>query len=81
MRTTIDGAGRIVIPKAVRDGLRLSPGQPLEVTERDGHIEITPAPTSMKLVERDGGPVGVPDQDMPPLTDEVVRSMLEQIRR
>ena len=81
MRTTIDAGGRIVIPKAVRDGLRLIPGQTVEVLERDGHIEISPAPTPMKLETRDGVAVALPEDQLPPLTDEVVRSTLEQIRR
>ncbi len=81
MRIAMDAAGRVVIPKAVRDGLRLAPGQPLEVLARDGHIEISPAPTAMELVEVDGVQVAVPAVELPPLTDDVVRTTLEQTRR
>ena len=80
MRSTIDGAGRIVIPKALRDRLDLRPGQPLEVVERDGRIEIGPAPTAVSLIERDGLLAAVPDAQLPPLTDEMVRSTLEHTR-
>lgn len=80
MRSTIDGAGRIVIPKALRDRLDLRPGQPLEVVERDGRIEIAPAPTAVSLIERDGLLAAVPDAQLPPLTDEMVRSTLEHTR-
>jgi AbrB family looped-hinge helix DNA binding protein len=31
MKTTIDSAGRIVVPKAVRDQLHLTPGSELEI--------------------------------------------------
>ncbi|MEO6120554.1 MAG: AbrB/MazE/SpoVT family DNA-binding domain-containing protein, partial [Acidimicrobiales bacterium] len=42
MRTTIDGAGRVVVPKAIRDSLGLTAGQPLEIIERDGVAELRP---------------------------------------
>ena len=35
MRTAIDPAERVVIPKALRDALRLTAGQPLEIAERE----------------------------------------------
>ena len=44
MKTSIDSAGRLVLPKAIRDEANLQPGDPLEVTFRDGRIEIEPAP-------------------------------------
>ena len=63
MTTAIDAAGRIVIPKALRDRLGLVPGRALDVRERDGRIEIEPAPSPMSLVQRRGGLVAVPDED------------------
>ncbi len=81
MTTAIDAAGRIVIPKALRDRLGLVPGRTLEVRERDGRIEIEPAPSPMSLVQRRGGLVAVPDEDLPPLTDAVVRAAIDGTRR
>lgn len=81
MLTTIDGAGRIVIPKAIRDRLGLAPGGALELREREGRLEIEPAPTPMKLARRKHGAVAVPDEELPPLTDEIVRATLERVRR
>jgi AbrB family looped-hinge helix DNA binding protein len=81
MRTTIDSAGRVVIPKELRDRLGLEGGTALELRERDGRIEIEPAPAAMKLVRRSGGRVAVPEQRLPPLTDEIVRETLERTRR
>ncbi|MHA6621533.1 AbrB/MazE/SpoVT family DNA-binding domain-containing protein [Pseudonocardia sp. DLS-67] len=52
MRTTIDGAGRVVIPKQLRQAASLEPGQELEITERDGRIEIEPLSAPVQLVER-----------------------------
>lgn len=81
MKSTIDGAGRIVIPKALRERLGLTGGETLEIRERDGRIEIEPAPTPMSLVERGGTSAAVPDEDLPPLTDDMVRATLERTRR
>lgn len=40
MRTTIAAAGRIVVPKALRDELGLGPGTELELCARDGRLEV-----------------------------------------
>lgn len=42
MRTTIDSAGRVVIPKALRDEAGLCPGTEIEIQLRNGHLEIEP---------------------------------------
>ncbi len=81
MTTAIDSAGRIVIPKPLRQRLGLEPGRVVEIRERDGRIEIEPAPTAMTLVRRRGGVVAVPDEPLPPLTDTMVRATLEGTRR
>ena len=81
MRTAIDSAGRVVIPKTLRNTLGLTAGQPLEITERDGRLEIVPAPTPMRLVDDGVGVVAVADVEMPELTTDMVRDTLEKIRR
>ncbi len=81
MRTAIDRFGRIVIPKAIRDRLRLVGGEELEVEERDGVIEIRPAPIAVEIVATDDGPVARAAQPVPVLDDEVVRDVLESVRR
>ncbi len=81
MRTAIDAAGRVVIPKALREALGLTAGQPLDVVAREGRLELVPAPTPMRLVDEGDGPTAVADTDMPPLTKELVRETLEQVRR
>ena len=81
MRTAIDSAGRIVIPKVLRDALGLTAGQPLEISEQDGRLEIVPAATPMGLVVVGDGVAAVADADMPVLTADLVRETLERIRR
>lgn len=81
MRTTIDGAGRIVVPKAIREELGLYGGLELELTAVDGRIEIDVPLTPMHFEKRGRVLVAVPDVPMPPLTDELVRDTLEKVRR
>jgi AbrB family looped-hinge helix DNA binding protein len=81
MRSAIDAAGRVVIPKEIRERLGLRRGRAVDVRERDGHVEIEPVATAMSLVRRHGGAVAVPAEKLPPLTDEMVRETLERTRR
>lgn len=81
MRTTIDKAGRVVVPKAMRDELGLDGGSEVEIALVDGHVEIEPATSHIRLERRGGRLVAVADRDMPPLTTEMVRDTLEKIRR
>jgi len=81
MKTTMDAAGRIVAPKALREALGLKPGQPLEVRAGDGRLEVEIAATRVKLAKRGKGVVGVPESPLPPLTADEVRETLKRVRR
>ena len=81
MRTTIDAAGRIVVPKPLRDALGLQPGQVLELQISDGRLQVEIAPVDIRLERRRHGPVAVADEQLPPLTAEIVRQTLERTRR
>jgi AbrB family looped-hinge helix DNA binding protein len=81
MRATIDAGGRVVVPKAIRERLGLDPGVEVELTERDAILEIAPVTTPMRLVERDGHVIAETDREMPVLTTEVVRDVVERLRR
>lgn len=81
MRTAIDAAGRVVVPKAIRDELGLTAGTPLEVRVVDRRIEIEVPATPMRLHDDGRGPVAAADRDMPVLTAELVRDTLERTRR
>ena len=81
MKAAIDAAGRIVVPKPLRDALGLSPGQVLEITAGDGRLEIAIAATPMTLKKRGKGVVAVPDRTLPSLSADQVRDVLEKTRR
>ncbi len=81
MRTTIDRAGRIVIPKPLRDELGLTEGTEVEVSAWEGKLEIEVPPATMRLERRGKVTVAVPDHELPPLTATEVREALERVRR
>ena len=80
MSTTIDSAGRLVVPKAVRDAAGLQPGMPLEVRYRDGRIEIEPAPMEIEIVEEGGVAVARARRRVPPLTAQIVDAVQDGLR-
>lgn len=81
MKTTIDNAGRIVVPKALRMALGLEAGQELEISAGEGRLEIEIAASPMKLAKRGKGVVAIPVSELPPLTADQVRQTLERTRR
>jgi AbrB family looped-hinge helix DNA binding protein len=81
MLATIDKAGRIVVPKELREQLKFKPGQKLELSAVDGRLEIEHPTTPIHFEKREGQLVAVADRPMPVLTQELVRETLEQIRR
>ncbi|MBS4102593.1 AbrB/MazE/SpoVT family DNA-binding domain-containing protein [Tsukamurella paurometabola] len=81
MRTTIDGAGRIVVPKAIRDAMGLDAGRAVDVTFADGRIEIEIAPAKVHIDKGGMLPVIRAEEDLPPLTDDIIRETLEATRR
>jgi AbrB family looped-hinge helix DNA binding protein len=81
MKVALDAAGRLVIPKSLRQALGLKPGQPLEIRAGDGRLEIEIAATPVRLKKRGKGVVAVPDAGLPSLTAEQVRDTLDRVRR
>lgn len=81
MRTTIDSAGRIVVPKPLRDAMHLRPGQAVDIVFTDGRLEIEVASAEVHVQMTRGFPVAVPDEELPPLPPDVVRETLDQTRR
>jgi AbrB family looped-hinge helix DNA binding protein len=80
MIVTMDAAGRVVLPKAVRDRARLSPGVPIEVRVVDGRIELEPACTRVNVEKRGGVWVAAPIEPLPPLTRSEVELALDAVR-
>ena len=79
MRATIDVAGRLVVPKPLRDQLGFTPGVELELQAVDGHLEVA-FPSRVRLEDGPHGVRFVAD-DAEPLTAAQVRELMEQGRR
>lgn len=85
MNTTveIDKAGRIVVPKKLRDDLHLIPGTRLRIERNGDRLTLMPSSTSARLVIQDGLPLilAADGPDAPVLTTEMVTELIEQGRR
>ena len=81
MSTTIDAAGRLVVPKAVRDAMGLQPGTLIDVTFVDGRIQIEFAPLDAHVDADDWLPRIIPRAAVAALTDDDVRATVEATRR
>jgi bifunctional DNA-binding transcriptional regulator/antitoxin component of YhaV-PrlF toxin-antitoxin module len=77
MVTTMDSAGRLVIPVELRREAALEPGVPLDIRWRDGVIEIEPQPLAVSLTRKGRLLVAIPAGRMPKLR----RATVEKTRR
>ena len=75
-KVTLDRAGRVVIPKALRDELRLSPGDALDLTVKGDEVTLRPRRGATPLqkergvwVFRTGKPITAAE------TDDILRSI------
>ncbi|MCX6544009.1 MAG: AbrB/MazE/SpoVT family DNA-binding domain-containing protein [Acidobacteria bacterium] len=79
MVTTMDRAGRLVIPSDIRREAALEPGTPLDIRWRDGVIEIEPQPLSVTFVREKRLLVARPEAKTPALTTDIVERMRVQL--
>src|SRR5580704_6244350 len=75
---TIDKAGRIVLPKPVRDELQLSPGDSLEVDSSEERVILRPVRGNARIYKKQG--VWVMHGGTP-LSEDVIEKTRQQIRR
>lgn len=84
IRSTIDSAGRLVLPKAVREAINLTGGTEVEIRVAGDHLEIEPVPAEVSLVRKGGFLIAVPkkasDKKLTVEEVEETRSQIEQER-
>ena len=78
MEAIIDQAGRVVLPKPIRDALGLLPGTRVDITPYGAGAQILPAGRTARLVEEDGVLVAVSET---PVDDDVVFALIDAGRK
>jgi bifunctional DNA-binding transcriptional regulator/antitoxin component of YhaV-PrlF toxin-antitoxin module len=81
MRVAIDGVGRLVIPKTLRDELGVRGATELELTAANGRLELTVADVPARVEDRDGFPAIVTDEPMAPMSIAETAEAIERVRR
>ncbi|MFY9747067.1 MAG: AbrB/MazE/SpoVT family DNA-binding domain-containing protein [Acidobacteriaceae bacterium] len=79
---TIDGTGRIVVPRKVRNELRLVAGTALHIEHSGDRITLTPAVREAHLTIENGTPliIPAPEAERPVLTTELVNDVVARGR-
>jgi AbrB family looped-hinge helix DNA binding protein len=78
MEVSVDGAGRIVLPKPLQDRLRLTPGTKVDVSEYGDGLYVARTGPTAAVEERDGHLVAVAETT---ITDEDVLGLIDAGRR
>lgn len=78
MEAVIDQAGRVVLPKPIRDALGLLPGTKVDITPYGAGAQLLPAGRTARLVEEDG--VLVADAETP-VDDDIVFALIDAGRK
>lgn len=79
MEATIDSGGRLLLPKALRDALGLTPGAKVDISVYGSGVQITPSGRTARL-ERDAGGRLV-SRGETAVTDEVMFALIDAGRR
>lgn len=78
MQTTIDAAGRIVVPKPLREALGLSAGATIDISVYGAGLQLVPAGRTARLVDEDGVLVAT---GATTIDDETVFGLIDAGRR
>ncbi len=78
MEAVIDQAGRIVLPKAIRDALGLLPGTRVDISPYGAGAQIVPAGRTARLVEENGVLVAAGET---PVDDDIVFALIDAGRK
>jgi AbrB family looped-hinge helix DNA binding protein len=80
MNVTIDSAGRLVVPKSIREEAGLRPDMPLDICCRDGRVEIQPAARRVRRIRKGRVTVAIPVAPGEPLGNDTVHRVQGGLR-
>ncbi len=78
MEAVIDQAGRVVLPKTIRDALGLLPGTKVDITPYGAGAQLVPAGRTARLIEEDGVLVAAGET---PVDDDVLFALIDAGRK
>ena len=78
MEAVVDQAGRIVLPKFIRDALGLLPGTKVDISPYGAGVQVVPAGRTARLVEEDGVLVSAGDT---PVDDDILFGLIDAGRK
>lgn len=78
MEAVIDQAGRVVLPKPIRDALGLLPGTKVDISPYGAGVQVVPAGRTARLIEENGVLVAASET---PIDDDVVFALIEAGRK
>ncbi|ROZ93742.1 AbrB/MazE/SpoVT family DNA-binding domain-containing protein [Gordonia sp. OPL2] len=79
MEATIDSGGRLLLPKALRELLGITPGSTVDISLYGGGLQVTPGGRTARLVKSADGHL-VTESDTT-VTDEVMFALIDSTRR
>ena len=78
MEAIVDQAGRIVLPKFIRDALGLLPGTRVDISPYGAGAQIVPAGRTARLIEEEGVLVAAGET---PVDDDVLFALIDAGRK
>lgn len=79
MEVTIDAAGRLLLPKAVRESLGLTPGSKVDVSVYGAGAQITPGGRTARLERDESGRLVAVSET--PVSDDDMFALIDASRR
>ena len=80
MKATIDSAGRLVIPKSIREAARIRPGTMVELVLVGDLIELRPVPAKVRMRKEGRLLVATAGEETGPLSTATVEKTTEAVR-